>query len=142
MDRWASIWEWLRILDDLVHQEHRRLLEILFRLSDPALLDRQRKTTCASVLIAKTNFARVRARLKSKFLLSRFADMWVFSSKCYCGHLTIIWQVYCGECARNRHKTKRHGKAPAHLKPPFDRCVVLDCAKSVKTPSSMIQIFL
>lgn len=55
-----------------------------------------------------------------------------------------ITQVYCGECARNRQKSKRNGKAPAHtLKvPPFDKCKVPDCGKSVKSSTSMIQIFL
>jgi len=52
-------------------------------------------------------------------------------------------QVYCGECARNRFKSKRNGKAPAHAKvQPFDKCKVEGCARSVKAASSMVQIFL
>ncbi|KAL1996207.1 hypothetical protein VTN49DRAFT_259 [Thermomyces lanuginosus] len=52
-----------------------------------------------------------------------------------CGH------VYCGQCARNRSKTKRTASAAAKTKP-FSKCKVEGCEKSVSAPKAMFQIFL
>ncbi|OJD36005.1 ring finger domain-containing protein [Diplodia corticola] len=55
-------------------------------------------------------------------------------------------KVYCGECARNRHASKRKGKEPAgsgsRLPNPFQKCVVRDCGKKCAARTAMVQLFL
>lgn len=55
-------------------------------------------------------------------------------------------KVYCGECARNRHASKRKGKEPAgsgsRLPNPFQKCVVKDCGKKCTARTAMVQLFL
>lgn len=68
-----------------------------------------------------------------------------------CGHVCFldmmfvpsltVQQVYCGQCARNRSKTKRTASAAAKTKP-FSKCKVEGCEKSVSAPKAMFQIFL
>ncbi|KAK0664335.1 E3 ubiquitin-protein ligase complex slx8-rfp subunit rfp1 [Lasiodiplodia hormozganensis] len=64
-------------------------------------------------------------------------QVWVIRA---CGH------VYCGECARNRHASKRKGKEPAgsssRLPNPFQKCVVKDCGKKCTARTAMVQLFL
>lgn len=53
-------------------------------------------------------------------------------------------QVYCGECAMNRHVGKSRKMAPqAEGKPePFKMCVVQDCKKPVTSKTALFQVYL
>ncbi|KAF2138797.1 uncharacterized protein K452DRAFT_300867 [Aplosporella prunicola CBS 121167] len=64
-------------------------------------------------------------------------QVWIVKA---CGH------AYCGECAQNRHTSKRKGKEPAgssssRLPQTFSRCVVKGCEKKCHSRSAMIQLF-
>ncbi|GME26745.1 ring finger domain-containing protein [Neofusicoccum parvum] len=65
-------------------------------------------------------------------------QVWIIRA---CGH------AYCGECANNRHASKRKGKEPvgstsSRLPNPFQKCVVKDCGKKCAARTAMIQLFL
>lgn len=79
-------------------------------------------------------------------------QIWVVKQ---CGHVSltrsisqilrlILTQVYCGECAANRHV--RRGKKivpPVEGKPePFKTCVVGDCKKPVTSKTAFFQVYL
>lgn len=79
-------------------------------------------------------------------------QIWVVKQ---CGHVCILWsmlsriqvnnpQVYCGECAMNRHVGKNKKMAPqAEGKPePFKICVVSDCKKPVTSKTALFQVYL
>lgn len=53
-------------------------------------------------------------------------------------------QVYCGECALNRHVGKGRKMAPqAEGRPePFKTCVVTDCKKQVTSKTALFQVYL
>ena len=81
-------------------------------------------------------------------------QIWVVKQ---CGHvsslrLLVVWygsnrigvQVYCGDCAMNRHvgKSKKMA-AQADGKPePFKTCVVADCKKPVTSKTAFFQVYL
>lgn len=66
---------------------------------------------------------------KAAYQASNFTDF--FSPK-----------VYCGECMKNRPKAKgKNAKRPVKTKP-FQTCLVAGCARSVRTPKSMFQVYL
>ncbi|KAJ5966167.1 hypothetical protein N7481_012881 [Penicillium waksmanii] len=78
-------------------------------------------------------------------------EIWVAKQ---CGHvcwplilqtilmLTLLLQVYCGECTDNRSLSKAKKAQGSPKTKPFSKCQVLDCGKSVSAPTSMVHIYL
>lgn len=71
-------------------------------------------------------------------------QVWVVKA---CGHVCVLHrafllmltslQVYCGDCATHRHKSRSSNRVK-----PFSKCVVEDCGKNVASPKNVIQVYL